>query len=118
MDNIKLARKKQNTDPMWKVLVKEVDLGDPTSFLGHVFWVVLNENAKRAKILWTIREICLNLKSPLELQKSYLILRKLGANISSWSNDMEGHAKKCVERYCERANKNNSTFFESRNSMP
>ena len=25
--------------------------------------------------------------------------------ISSWSYDMEGHAKKCVERYCEFANK-------------
>ena len=30
---------------------------------------------------------------------------KLDANISSWSYDMEGHAKKCVERYCELANK-------------
>ena len=30
---------------------------------------------------------------------------KLEANISSWSYDMEGHAKKCVERYCELANK-------------
>ena len=25
--------------------------------------------------------------------------------ISSWSYDMEGHAKKCVERHCELANK-------------
>ena len=25
--------------------------------------------------------------------------------ISSWSFDMAGHAKKCVERYCELANK-------------
>ena len=25
--------------------------------------------------------------------------------ISSWSYDMEGHVKKCVERYCELANK-------------
>ena len=25
--------------------------------------------------------------------------------ISSWSYDMEGHAKKCVERHCEFANK-------------
>ena len=25
--------------------------------------------------------------------------------ISTWSYDMEGHAKKCVERYCELANK-------------
>ena len=26
-------------------------------------------------------------------------------SISSWSYDVEGHAKKCVERYCELANK-------------
>ena len=28
VDDIKLAGKKQNLDPMWKVLNKEVDLGD------------------------------------------------------------------------------------------
>ena len=37
VDDIKLARKKQNIDPMWKVLNKEVDLGEPTSFLDHVY---------------------------------------------------------------------------------
>ena len=36
VDDIKLAGKKQNFDPMWKVLNKEVDLGEPTSFLDHV----------------------------------------------------------------------------------
>ena len=35
MDDIKLAGKKQNLDPMWKLLNKEVDLGEPTSFLDH-----------------------------------------------------------------------------------
>ena len=33
VDDIKLAGKKQNIDPMWKVLNKEVDLGEPTSNL-------------------------------------------------------------------------------------
>ena len=37
VDDIKLAGRKQNIDPMWKVLNKEVDLGEPTSFLDHVF---------------------------------------------------------------------------------
>ena len=37
VDDIKLAGKKQNTDPMWKVLNKDVDLGEPTSFLDHVY---------------------------------------------------------------------------------
>ena len=31
-----MAGKKHNIDPMWKVLNKEVDLGEPTSFLDHV----------------------------------------------------------------------------------
>ena len=37
VDDIKLAGKKQNLDPMWKVLVKDVGLGEPASFLDHVY---------------------------------------------------------------------------------
>ena len=37
VDDIKLAGKKQNLDPMWKVLNKEVDLVEPKSFLDHVY---------------------------------------------------------------------------------
>ena len=37
VDDIELAGKKHNIDPMWKVLNKEVDLGEPTSFLDHVY---------------------------------------------------------------------------------
>ena len=33
MRTTKLAGKKQNIDPMWKALVRDVDLGEPTSFL-------------------------------------------------------------------------------------
>ena len=35
VDDIKLVGKKQNIDPMWKVLNREVDFGEPTSFLDH-----------------------------------------------------------------------------------
>ena len=42
----KLTGKKQNIDPMWKVLVEEVDLGEPPSFLDHVYLVALKENVK------------------------------------------------------------------------
>ena len=34
-DMKKLVGKKQSLDPMWKLLNKEVDLGEPTSFLDH-----------------------------------------------------------------------------------
>ena len=37
VDDIKLAGRKQNIDPMLKVLNKEVDLGESTSFLYHVY---------------------------------------------------------------------------------
>ena len=37
VDDIKLAGKEQNIYPRWKVLNKEVDLGEPTSFVDHVY---------------------------------------------------------------------------------
>ena len=56
VDDIKMAGKKQNLDPMWKRVMKDVDLEEPTSFLDHVD-LGCNENAKQAKILWTIKGI-------------------------------------------------------------
>ena len=32
-----LAGKKQSIDQMWKILMKDVDLGEPTSFFDHVY---------------------------------------------------------------------------------
>ena len=37
VDDIKLTGKQQNINPMWTLLNKEVDLGEPTSFLDHVY---------------------------------------------------------------------------------
>ena len=37
LDEIKLAGKKQNISPTWKILMKDVDLGETTSFLDHVY---------------------------------------------------------------------------------
>ena len=37
VDDIKFAGEKQNIDPMWKLLNKEVDLERPTSFFDHVY---------------------------------------------------------------------------------
>ena len=46
VDDIKLAGKKQNLDPMWKLLNIEVDLGEPTSFLDQFSWAALKDNVK------------------------------------------------------------------------
>ena len=40
------------------------------------------------------------------------VSEKSDANTSSWSCDMEGHAKKCVERYCELANKTTQQLYK------
>ena len=37
VDDMKLAGKKQNINPNWKILMKDVELGEPTSFLYHVY---------------------------------------------------------------------------------
>ena len=37
VDDIYLAGKKQNRGPTWEILMKDVDLGEPTSFLDHVY---------------------------------------------------------------------------------
>ena len=87
---MKLAGKNQNLDPMWKLLNKEVDLGEPTSFLDHVHLGCTQRQCEISK------DIVGNNRTMFESR----ILR-----ISSWSYDTEGHAKKCVERYCELANK-------------
>ena len=34
------------------------------------------------------------------------------AKMIAWSYDMEGHAKKCVERYCELANKTTQQLYK------
>ena len=71
VDDIKLAGKKQNLDPMWKLPNKEVDLGEPTSSLIMYTWAALKDNAKEAKILWTITKPCLNREFPRRELKNY-----------------------------------------------
>ena len=48
VDNFELAGKKQNINPTWKTLMKDVDLGEPTSFFDHVY-LGLKESVKISK---------------------------------------------------------------------
>ena len=103
VDDIKLAGKKQNIDPMWKVLNKEVDLGEPTSFLDHENLGCTQRQCEISKdIVDNYRTMFESRISAGETEK---LLFSENIRISSWSYDMEGHAKKWVERYCELANK-------------
>ena len=103
VDDMKLAGKKQNIDPMWKPLYKEVDLGEPTSFLDHVYLGCTQRKCEKSK------DIVDNYRAMFESRISAGATEKLpwseNLRISSWSYDMEGHANKCVDWYCELANK-------------
>ena len=107
---LKLAAKKQNLDPMWKVLNKEVDLGEPTSFLDHVY---LGCTQRQSEIS---NDIVDNYSTMFESRISAGGTEKRpyseNVRISSSSYDLEGHAKKCVERCCELANKTTQQLYK------
>ena len=109
VDDINLAGKKQNLDPLWKVLSKEVDLGEPTSFLdlenlGCTQWKC--EISKESIDYY--RTMFESWISECELQNLHTL-----RIFSSWSYDMEGHGKKCVSDIvsCQIRRLNNSTKY-------
>ena len=86
VDDIKFAGKKQNLDPMWKLLNIEVDLGEPTSFLDHVYLGCTQRKCEISK------DIVDNYRTMFESRISAGGLEKLpfpqNLRISSWSYDM------------------------------
>ena len=97
---------------MWKVLMKEVDLGEPTSFLDHVCLGCTQRECETSKV---IVDNCRNMfvsRISAGANEKLLCAGKLDADISSWSYDMEGQARKCVERYCELANKTTQQLYK------
>ena len=90
---IKLSGKKQNIFPMWKILMKDVDLGEPTSFLDHVWLGCAQRERQISKdIIHIYRNMFESRNSAGALEK-LPVSEKSDANISSRSFDMEGHAK-------------------------
>ena len=84
--------------------MKLVDLGEPTSFLVHVHLGCTQRECKPNEAIieedkgMSESEICAAATEKLPRRE------KPHAKAVAWSYDMEGHAKKCVERYCELAN--------------
>ena len=110
VDDFKLAGKKQNIDPMWEVLNQEVDLGEPTFFFDHVYLGCTQRQCEISK------DIVDNDRTMFESRISAGATEKLqcseNLSVSSRSYDMEGHAKKCVERYCELANRTTQQLYK------
>ena len=96
--------------------MKDVDLAKPTSYLDHVY---LGCTQRECQICKDIVDIY---RSMFESRISAGAMEKLpetkatalpdAETISSWSYDMEGHVKKCVERYCELANKTTQQLYK------
>ena len=103
VDDIKLAGEKQNIDSIWKVLIEEIGMGEPTSFLDLVYLGCTQRQCEISKdIVDTYRAM---FESRISAGGTEKLPHSENIRISSWSYDREGHAKKCVERYCELANK-------------
>ena len=90
----KLAGMTPNVDPMWKVFMKDVDLGEPTSFLDHVYLVCTQRECQTSKDIVDNYRNMFESKISAGATEKLPCSEKLGANISSWSYDMEGHVKK------------------------
>ena len=110
VDDIKLAGKKQNIDPMWKALSKEFDFGEPTPFLDHVYLGCTQRQCEISKDIVDNYRTMFESRISARRTEKQPFLQNL--SISSWSYDTEGHAKKCVERSCELANKTTQQLYK------
>ena len=91
VDAIRMAGNMQNMAPMWKKMMKNVDIDEPTSFFHHVYL----ERATETLPGW----------------------QKLHAQTVAWSHDMEGDAQKCVERHCEIGKQESGAIVQSFKSL-
>ena len=115
VDDIKMAGKTQDIKPTWKIFMKDVDLGEPTSFLDHVYLGCTRRECQTSK------RYCCELQKYVRIHYFCWSQRKTthqsfrepdAETVSSWSFDMDGHAKKCVERYFELANKTTQQLYK------
>ena len=109
VDDIKLAGRKQNIHPMWEVLT-EVDLGEPTSFLDHVYLVCTQRHCEISKNVGDNYRVLF--ESRISAGRTEKLPYSEYFRISSWSYDVEGHARKCVERCCEFADMTTQHFYK------
>ena len=88
VDDIKLAGKKQYINLMWKLLNKEVDLGEPTPFLDHVYLGCTQRQCQTSKD--TVDNDRIMFESRISAGATEKLPCSENLSISSWSNDMEG----------------------------
>ena len=89
-----------------------VDLGEPTAFLNHVYLGCTQRECKPNE------NVACKYKEMFESRISAAANEKLPgwekphAKTVAWSFDMEGHARKCMDRYCELAHKKTEQLYK------
>ena len=106
----------ENMAPMWKKMMKNVDIDEPISFLDHVYVGCTQRECKPNE---SIIEHC---KKMFESRISGGATEKLlgwckpHAHTVARSYEMEGRAQKCVERYCKLAHKKVEQLYKVSNT--
>ena len=111
VDDAKMDGRKQNMDSMWKTRHKEVNLEDPTPLIDPLYLGCTERDAKvDPQAVQSKTELFKKLTTTKEADEK----DETNENIC-WkrsllgAHDTEGHAEKCVDRYCHLA-KNVSSF--------
>ena len=102
--DVKLAGKTRNIDPMWKVQRKK----SIWTSQRHSWTTYMGCTQRECDTSKDIEDNYRNMFASMTCAgaKGKLFCSgRLGADIFSWFFDMEGNAKKCVERCCELVNK-------------
>ena len=97
VDDIKMVGGKQNVAPMWK------KFGETCGSRRNQFH---ERNHCQSQ-----KETCSNHEFLLPQLNYCQDGKNLTQKTVAWSHDMEGHAKECVERYCELANKKTEQLY-------
>ena len=117
VDDIKLAGKTENKEPTWKILMKDVDLGEPISFLDHVYLGCTQKEMSDKQ------RYCRQLQEYVRIQDLCWGFRKAALFRETWSKHflmVLWHGRSCKEmrgKILRTGEQNNSTVLRSRNSM-
>ena len=103
-----VEQKKQSLRPVWKRLEREIELEDSTSVATRVYLGCTQRDAKvNPQAVQSKKELFKRLTTNDAVEGKDLTKGSDSSRtITAWSYDMQGHAEKCVERYCELTRKN------------
>ena len=116
VDDIKMVGKTQNVSSCVEDIDEEtLILRNQHHFLITFTQDALNGNANPTRKSLDNTTKCLNPVLLLEQPRNYQEGTNLAQKLQLGSYDKEGHARKCVERYCELANKKTEQLYKDFN---